>query len=75
MGKSKNPAAVSLGRLGGLAGRGESKARTEQMRAYWRSPAGMARRRKTDETQEAHSEEGTAQEPASGAVSVAASAG
>lgn len=42
--KQKNPAAVKLGRLGGRAGRGAAKSRSEQVKAWWVSPAGEALR-------------------------------
>jgi hypothetical protein len=40
--KRKNPAAVALGRKGGKAGKGQSKARAAQVRQFWQSPAGQA---------------------------------
>lgn len=48
MKRKKNRAAVSLGRLGGKAGRGESKSRTEQIKAWWAGAGGEAERAKRE---------------------------
>ena len=40
-------AAAMLGRLGGKAGKGACKSRTEQLKAYWQSPAAAHRRAST----------------------------
>jgi hypothetical protein len=41
---TRRQALQAMGRLGGKAGKGDAKRRTEQSRAWWASPAGVARK-------------------------------